>query len=257
MLRQRFNRLVVSEEVKSDKPGRWWLCQCDCGNTKVASTSKLRGGEIKSCGCLLKERQSTWGDRIRKHGLTSTTEYIVWNNMKQRCYNTNLPIYPHYGGRGISVCERWLESFDNFLNDMGSRPGSEYSIGRIDNDGDYCPENCRWENLDQQKKNKRWTQYVTYKREEVKLIDLCEQMGVKRGIVYGRLKNGWSLEEALNTPLRDNTSSIIEIDGVSKPINEHLKDFGVKKGTYDYRIKKGWSPEKAIKTPNQRGVKIQ
>lgn len=252
MIGEVFTRLIVKEEVESKKPGRWWLCECTCGGTKICQTSKLRQGKNKSCGCLMKEHLKSG---VIKHGLHGTPEYVVWNNMKQRCLNPNSPTYPHYGGRGITICDKWRESFDNFLNDMGFRPSKNHSIGRMNNDGPYSPDNCRWESLDEQSKNKRWTQYVDYEGKSVKLIDLCKEKGIKRGLVYGRLKKGWSIEDALNEPPKEHKNVVIY--GVSKPLYEHLKFYNTKYSTYKYRVEKGWTPEKAITLPNQQGVKIK
>jgi hypothetical protein len=122
---------------------RRFVCICDCGNTHLALGKNLRGGQVKSCGCLhidgsLKE---THGDGAKPH---RAPEYVCWTGMKQRCLNPNHDSYPRYGGRGISVCERWLDSYETFLEDMGRKPTPAHSIDRKENDGNYEPGNCRW-----------------------------------------------------------------------------------------------------------------
>lgn len=117
--------------------------------------------------------------------------------MLQRCYNPRSQGYADYGGRGIDVCAAWRHSYATFRADMGARPPGT-SLGRIDNEGPYSPENCRWETFAQQNDNKRTTVFVEHEGRRVKLVDLCRERGLSRGVVYGRLKTGWSLALALS-----------------------------------------------------------
>ena len=150
---KRFGRLVViAEAPRKSKRRRLWLCRCDCGSEKVASQDNL-GKRIFSCGCFHKERiRASNGTHLR----TNTVEYATWERMKNRCYNTNSPDYEDYGGRGITVCERWRTSFENFFADMGLRPSTNHSLDRYpNNDGNYEPGNCRWATRSQQARNRR------------------------------------------------------------------------------------------------------
>ena len=145
--------VIAKDEMKSSK--QYWLCECECGNKKPVVKYNLTSGRSKSCGCLRKE---TVGKNSTTHGHTSkgiiSTEYNSWYSMRQRCEDPNNKEYQHYGGRGIKVCERW-DKFENFLEDMGSKPYPNYSIERVDNNGDYEPFNCIWGTPEQQARNKR------------------------------------------------------------------------------------------------------
>ena len=177
-----------------------WLLRCECGTERVVASQSLVGGRSRSCGCLNAEMVSA---RCRTHGLSGTPVFNVWSSMNQRCVNANDKFYHEYGARGISVCERWRESFENFYADMGPRPSDKHSIDRRDNDGNYEPSNCRWATRTEQARNRSNNVIISYKGKSQCIAAWAEEVGMKSRTLRDRLKSGWSAEDALTKPVKE------------------------------------------------------
>lgn len=193
----RFGRLLVLYRTEAD----WWMCLCKCRKFAKIHGPKLRNGHSKSCGCLKVERIIKPGKSRGIHGLSRTSEYCSWLQMKGRCYNKDFPNYHNYGGRGITICQRWLASFENFLQDVGTKPSSTHTIDRIDNNGNYEPGNCKWSTKTEQVLNNRRTVMATIGGVTKPLYQWAIERGLNPHVVRGRVQNyGFTAEEALSIP---------------------------------------------------------
>jgi hypothetical protein len=160
----------------------YWWCRCDCGHEWPVTSQQLRNN-TRACRTCANEKR-------RKPYDWHTPEYAAWINIKQRCYNPNKTSYQNYGGRGITVCERWRESYPNFLADMGPRPSPKHSIDRIDNDGPYSPDNCRWTTREEQNTNKRNTVWITHNDQTKPLKQWADELNLNRATLFYRYRAG-------------------------------------------------------------------
>ena len=199
---KRFGRLVVESFAGRRKNyAAYWHCRCDCGVVKAVLAAHLRSGRTQSCGCLQREMTRT---RMTVHGHASyqhhTPAYVLWLNMKTRCFNALAEDYRYYGARGITICDRWRTSFQNFYEDMGDPPQG-MSIERIDNSHGYNPENCRWATAQEQANNRRSNTHISYRGKTQTLAAWSREMGMSSMCLIQRLKRGWTVERALSTPI--------------------------------------------------------
>lgn len=198
---QVFGRLTVvgraTPPISEKSNAARWECVCQCGNRIAAETYLLRRGSVSSCGCLARDETIR---RSTKHGLCYTPEYKAWQSMRKRCQNPNDHSYPDYGGRGISVCTEWDQSFERFLADMGPRPSTDHSLDRIEVGGNYEPTNCRWATRIVQQGNRRNVERVEYLGETKAIPEWAHEFGLTPSCLRQRLEKGWDLERALKTP---------------------------------------------------------
>jgi hypothetical protein len=200
---QRFGRLIVEgrgEDTSQGKPR--WRCLCECGGNKLADGASLKSGRTLSCGCLQRERTAA-AARIssRTHGRTESPEYCTWGSMRTRCLNPNATGYKRYGGRGIKICDRW-DSFENFLADMGERPSPNHTLDRVDKNGNYTPENCRWADKLTQANNRRDNVLANIDGEVIPIGLAVRKFGhvISRRQAARRIAHGWDHKSAVSTP---------------------------------------------------------
>ncbi len=199
---QKFGKLTVIVRITNVNSKQIkWLCDCDCGQTTTVQRGNLKNGHTQSCGCLRKEKgivNNTQHGHY-KNGQQPIT-YSSWAKVIQRCANSNNKDYHNYGGRGITMCKRWLK-FENFLEDMGEPPAGK-SIDRIDNNKGYYKSNCRWATRKQQNRNKRNNRLITFNGKTQCLPAWAEETGINIRTLWSRINRGWSTEKTLTTPVR-------------------------------------------------------
>lgn len=178
---QRFGRLVAVTRAANRNGKVYWDCACDCGNSTTVNGRFLRESLQKSCGCINAEKSL--------HGMRNTHEYRAWKHAKSRCYNPNVDMYPRYGGRGITMCDEWRESFHAFFADMGRCPDG-LTLNRIDNDGPYAPWNCEWASNRVQCTNRRTNVRVTHNGKTQTAMEWSEELGISYSMLRRRLKEG-------------------------------------------------------------------
>lgn len=185
-----FGRLTVLEFAYTKNEESYWKCCCSCGAEIIVRSKCLARGETKSCGCLALENLI---NRSKTHGLAGTPIHIAWCSMRERCNNPHNKSYARYGGRGIKICERWLNSFENFYEDVSKLPhfGEKgYSLDRINNDGDYCPDNVRWATRKEQCRNRRSNVIVEYQGVKMTMIEAAEKSGLDYKLLNNRYRKG-------------------------------------------------------------------
>jgi hypothetical protein len=193
---KKFGQLTVIEYSHTKGARSMWRCLCDCGKEKIVNGHELVCGDTRSCGCLRGKLNITHGEASGK----KTKEYKTWTGMATRCYNTGHHKYPIYGGRGISICDRWRHSYENFLADMGRAPSLKHSIDRPDVNGNYEPGNARWATPQEQHENKQNSVKATINGQTKIVSEWARLYGISEFRVYCRIKKGWTPEDAILKP---------------------------------------------------------
>lgn len=194
----KYNRLTVISFGERRGSKNYWNCICQCGVKKLIESHALKSGHTQSCGCFAKENPNGL-----KHGLSGHKIYFVWNSMRERCCNANNAAYSNYGGRGIVVCDRWLD-FELFKEDMLDSYQEGLTLERRDTNGNYEKCNCYWENRKRQARNKRNNRIVTFNGITASLAEVCERLNVDERLIRRRLRDGWGLDKAIKTPVMAN-----------------------------------------------------
>ena len=187
---QRFGRQIAIKPCGKNKYGNvLWLCKCDCGNEHIVASGKLIQGKSKSCGCYALEVKTK---SLEKHGITTGGKprtFTIWNGMKARCYNPKSASYKNYGARGIAICDSWL-TFENFHNwAINNGYADDLEIDRIDNNSNYCPENCRWVSRTFNRNHQRKTRYIEVYGIKLNITQWCKELAISRSEAYTHLKN--------------------------------------------------------------------
>lgn len=222
---ERFGRLVAkrADIRRTSRTVVYWHCRCDCGSATLVRLSHLRDGNVKSCGCLKYELACTRlaKYRVTTHAMSDTPEYRIWAAIKTRCYNPNHSKYERYGGRGIGMAEHWRTDFAAFYRDVGQRPSPKHSIDRWPNsDGNYEPGNVRWSLQSDQMNNVARNRVVTYRGQRMTITQAARVADVVHpNVANSRMRNGWSVAAAVETPLKFTWST-----SVSPPSRLHIEN---------------------------------
>lgn len=212
----RYGRLTVIEYAGRAKNGKMclWRCVCDCGKEIVTQGNSLRSGNTKSCGCYCKEVISRhWGIKYEESGKRICS---IHGTMMKRCYNKNSISYPNYGGRGITVCEEWsgkggIRKFYDWA--MANGYSDDLTLDRIDNDGNYCPENCKWSTRTEQSRNRRSAVLITYNGETHNIKDWSDITGIKYSTLRQRVVADWDIDKMLTVPVSKHNAGKIYKEG--------------------------------------------
>lgn len=249
---QKFGRLTVIRRVKNLGRTPMWVCICDCGAQKINAGCNLRSGKVRSCGCL---RDELAKERLKTHGMGGTHFYSIWTDMKTRIINKGSKGYRDYGGRGIKILWKGFESFkEDMYNDYifhVNRAGqSNTTIERIDVDGDYSKENCRWATKQEQGKNKRNSRFITFGGKRKTAMDWSRDLGIPRSTIQNRLNRKLPIKIVLQKEIiPDPKSRFVTYKGKTLNLSQWGKTLKRNPTIIHSRLKRGWGAERAITTP--------
>lgn len=261
LIGKKFGRWIVINFAYKRKGYPYWQCKCECGTTRAILLYGLLNGRSKSCGCLKR-------DKLRKkhfiHGFVGTKFYRIWNGIKRRTLDNNSIVYKNYGGRGIKVCDRWLK-FKNFRDDMYESylvhvqkfGEKDTSIDRIDNNGDYCKENCRWATWKEQSINKRNNHLIVYKNKTLTLSQWSKIYNMKFNTLLNRINRGWPIQQVFTSPPTGSiqtSNHLVTYNNLTLPLKQWSRKLNIGYKSLFYRISVSkWSIEKAFTTPIRKG----
>ena len=201
LIGKKYGRLNVVEYAGKNHRGKsMWECQCDCGNSRMVLGSRLTSGHTTSCGCYVAELTK---ERFTTHGMSKTRLFTIWQGVLKRCNNEVSKGYKYYGAKGIRICKEWhkFEPFRDWAINNGY--SESLTLDRIDNDGNYCPDNCRWVDMRIQERNTSRNKYITFRGETRCLMEWAEKLNMNyRTLQYRICTSGWSIERAFSTPVR-------------------------------------------------------
>lgn len=247
---KKFGRLLVVEKFGKNKHGETlWKCVCDCGNERIICNGNLKRGNYKSCGCYSKEIKTT-------HGLSKTQIYKVWVDIKRRTNPKNSKCTGNYKKLSIKMCNEWRNDFMSFYNwsiangykeEQLANGYNKWTIDRIDNHGDYCPENCRWATCKQQSNNQTTNKIITYKGKKQTLSQWCDELGLRYSVINQRLFWGWDIERAFTQKI--GRTNYYEYKGELLSVKQIAERTGINKKVIWERIHSGWKIEKVIEQP--------
>lgn len=251
---EKFGRwLVVRREPGVTNSGHArFHCRCECGNEGLVLGHQLRRGTSLSCGCLRNDLSS---QRMKKHGLSNHRLFPIWDSMMQRCYNPDNAAYANYGGRGITVCNRWHD-VTHFIADNEALAKPRLTLDREDNDGPYSPENTRWATRATQALNRRSNVFLTHDGRTQTLFEWAREVGIRPRTLWQRIKLEWPIEDALTMKVdaSNRRSSLITFRGYTDTLPNHARRHGVDPRVVWTRVNRyGWSLERALTTRNRRG----
>lgn len=248
---QKFGMLTVIGRAPNKSNNVRWNCICDCGNETIQSTSHLTSGHTKSCGCF-RVRYARESHTIHGCGFDDNRLYRIWKHMKERCSNPNVKCYKRYGGKGVKVCDEWLHDFKAFYDwAMANGYSEDLTLDRIDYNGSYSPENCRWATYKQQANNTSRNLVYEYDGRVMTLSQWSEYTGINYMTLMGRIKRGLPLEDVFNPHIRtrEDMRPRITIDGIEHTVDEWSEISGVPVKTIMGRINHRWEPKRAVFQP--------
>ena len=226
-----------------------FVCRCVCDAEKVVPHSNITAGKSKSCGCKM---ASFVAESKVKHGKHGTPIYRRWADMNDRCSRASHISYPNYGGRGIKVCDRWLD-FSNFYEDMGDVPDG-MTLDRIDPDGNYEKSNCRWATMTEQQNNKRSNRVLEHGGVKKTVAEWGRTLDIKASTIHARLANGWTVEDALTKEVLERPT--LTFQGRTQTVGEWSQELGFERNVVSSRLKAGWTDEEALSIPSFKDCPI-